>query len=178
MALAPGTPTKPREPTLAPPGSNDYKTIIREADRLSGSGRSVQARKLYEHALELDPKGVAALTGLGYCDLDAERFMQAVDRFNAALAIDSTNGDAVMGLAESYKVRGQKERAIEFYRKYLATNSGGAKAQMARQNLRELQPHPPNSIEITPKDVVDKKQDAKPKDDSPVSQTPPDEPPP
>jgi predicted Zn finger-like uncharacterized protein len=176
--LAPGTPTKPREPALAPPGSNDYRTIIREADRLSGSGRSVQARKLYEHALELDPKGVAALTGLGYCDLDAERFLQSVDRFNAALAIDPNSGDAMIGLAESYKVRGQKERAIEFYRKYLATNSGGAKAQMARQNLRELEPHPPNAIEITPKDVVEKKQDEKPKDEPPVSQTPPDEPPP
>jgi predicted Zn finger-like uncharacterized protein len=176
--LAPPPLAKAHDLSLAPPTSNDYKTLIREADRLSEGGRSVQARKLYEHALEIDPKGTAALTGLGYCDLDAERFLQSVDRFNAALAIDPNDGDAMIGLAESYKVRGQNARAIELYRKYLATNPGGSKAQMARQNLRELDPHPPNAIEIMPKDVGERNQGEKPKDESPVSQTPPDEPPP
>ena len=142
--VAPPVAPKPHDASLAPPVGKeaapaDYRTLVRDADRLSENGRSQQARKLYERALELDPRGVGALTGLGYCDLDAERFLQAVDRFNAALAIDAANGDAMVGLAESYKIRGQTARAIEYYNKYLDAHAAGSRATMAQKNIRELQ---------------------------------------
>ncbi len=143
----PVAPEKPTAAALAPPLPSDYKSLVREADHLSENGKSAQARKLYERALELDPRGIAALTGLGYCDLDAERFMQSVDRFNAALAVDATAGDAMLGLAESYKVRGQTPRAIDFYKKYLAAHPGGPKAQMAQKNIRDLEPRAPKESE-------------------------------
>jgi predicted Zn finger-like uncharacterized protein len=148
VASKPTTPATPATPTAVPttapttPASPpaDYKSLVREADRLSENGHSAQARRLYERAIELDPRGVAALTGLGYCDLDAERFMQSVDRFNAALSVDPTAGDALLGLAESYKVRGQGARALEFYKRYLAAHPGGPKASMAQKNIRDLEP--------------------------------------
>jgi tetratricopeptide (TPR) repeat protein len=174
MATVASNETKVREP-IAPPA--DYKSLLREGDRLSENGHSKEARKLYERALELDPRGVAALTGLGYCDLDAERFMQAVDRFNAALSIDPNNGDAVMGLAESYKVRGQNERAIAQYEKYLATHPAGPKASMAQKNLRDLQPRPGPPKE--PKESRDDSDETpKSKGDNPLPRPPQDDTPP
>ena len=117
----------------------DYRGLVQNADRLSVNGHSKEARRLYERALELEPRGIAALTGLGYCDLDSERYMQAVDRFNAALAVDPSSGDALLGLGESYKVRGQNAHAIDAYKKYLALHPTGEKTMMAQKNLRELE---------------------------------------
>ncbi len=185
--VAPGK--TPAAGSLAPPSTkdplpNDYKSLVREADHLSENGKSAQARKLYERALELDPRGVAALTGLGYCDLDAERFMQSVDRFNAALAIDGSAGDAMLGLAESYKVRGQTARALEFYKKYLSAHPSGAKALMAQKNIRDLEPRPAKDSEGTgsAQERVNDKLQIKPRDsaeksDPPLPRPPPEEPP-
>ena len=137
-------------PSIAPPGTvapappkdistMDYKALVQNADRLAVGGHSPQARKLYERALELEPKGLAALVGMGYCDLEAERYMQAVDRFNAALSVDPSSGEAMLGLAESYRVRGQSGRAIESYKRYLAQHPSGDKAQLAQKNIRDLE---------------------------------------
>ena len=165
-------------PTVAAP-AGDYRSLVHDGDRLAESGRSQQARKLYERALELDSKGVGALVGLGYCDLDAERYMNAVDRFDAALAIEPDSGDAMLGLAESYKVRGRTAQAIEFYRKYLATHAGGSKAAMAQNNLRELEPRTGETSVPVPDRVIIK---PKPDNDSPTETTlprlPSDAPPP
>jgi predicted Zn finger-like uncharacterized protein len=172
--LEPNAPSRPREPGLAPP--TDYKSLVREADRLQENGHSKEARKVYERAIELDPRGVAALTGLGYCDLDAERFLQAVDRFNAALAVDPGAGDALVGLAESYKVRGQTQRAIDQYKKYLAAHPDGPKAQMARKNLRDLEPKVQKDSDAKDPDKAEASKE-RPRD--PVLPRPPaDEPPP
>jgi predicted Zn finger-like uncharacterized protein len=176
----PSTSPKGRDASLAPPvPAGDYKSLVREADRLSENGKSQQARKLYERALELDGKGVAALTGLGYCDLDAERYLQAVDRFNAALSIDASSGDAILGLAESYKVRGQTAKAIEHYKKYLSAHPTGPKAQMAQKNLRDLEPRPVAKEPKEPKEPAEKEPErAEPKREEPALPRPPQEPPP
>jgi predicted Zn finger-like uncharacterized protein len=168
-------PVAKHEPPAIP---NDYKSLVREADRLSENGHSKEARKLYERALELDPRGVTALTGLGYCDLDAERFMQAVDRFNSALAVDPSSGDAVLGLAESYKIRGDGPRAIEQYKRYLAAHPTGAKALMAQKNLRDLEPRNKNAEPADPNSDKPDKSDAPKTKDRALPRPPTDDPPP
>jgi tetratricopeptide (TPR) repeat protein len=173
IATAEGPP-RPRD---APSPPTDYKSLLREADRLSENGHSKEARRIYERALELDPRGVAALNGLGYCDLDAERFLQAVDRFDAVLAIDPDNGDAMMGLAESYKVRGQTQRAIEQYEKYLSAHPNGMKASMAQKNLRDLRPRPKEPRE--PRETKDDRDEIpKPKGETLLPRLPQDDTPP
>jgi predicted Zn finger-like uncharacterized protein len=121
-------------------GGGDYNKIVAQADKLSENGKADPARKLYEKALTLQPNGVEALTGLGYCDLDKERFLGAVDHFKKALAASPDYGEALIGLAESYKVRGDKTQAIEYYKRYLKAQPSGSKATMAQKNLRDLEP--------------------------------------
>ena len=83
-------------------------------------------RKLYEKALTLNPQGVEAITGLGYCDLDREKFMGAVERFKSALKVAPDYGDALIGIAESYKIQGQKTQALDYYHRYLVAQPHGA----------------------------------------------------
>jgi tetratricopeptide (TPR) repeat protein len=133
----------------AKPG--DYKKLIAQADHLSENGKSSAARSLYEKALTANPQGVEALTGLGYVDLDQEHFLQATDHFKQALAIVPEHGEALIGLAEVYKTRGDKAHALEFYKRYLKAQPGGAKAGMAKNNIRDLEPHvAPSETTVAP----------------------------
>ncbi len=120
-----------------------YDKLVEKADRQSENGHSDRARVLYEKALTLQPNGVEAITGLGYYELDREHFMSAIDRFKQALGVAPSYGEALIGLAEAYKVHSDKAHAIEFYKRYLAAMPNGPKASMAKKNLRDLEGPPP-----------------------------------
>ena len=78
--------------------------------------------------------------GLGYCDLDGEKFSSAVDHFKRALALSPSYGDAIIGLAEAYKLRGDRHEALSWYKQYLSSQPNGPKATMAKNNIRDLEP--------------------------------------
>jgi len=80
------------------------------------------------------------MTGLGYCDLDGEKFSAAVDHFKRALALSPGFGEAIIGLAEAYKLRGDRKEAVVWYQQYLDKLPNGPKALMARNNIRDLTP--------------------------------------
>jgi len=121
-------------------GGGDYNKIIAQADRLSENGHAKEARKLYDRALALKPNGLEAIMGLGYCDLDGEKFSSAVDHFKHALAMSPSYGDAIIGLAEAYKLRGDRHEALNWYKQYLTSQPNGPKATMAKNNIRDLEP--------------------------------------
>jgi predicted Zn finger-like uncharacterized protein len=150
VAVAPpGDAAKPKSDV--PDAALGYDKLVERADHLSENGHPDAARKFYEKALEITPSGVEAITGLGYCDLDKERFMSAMDNFKRALSISSSYGEALIGLAEAYKVRGDKPHAVEYYKRYLKAQPGGPKASMAQKNLRDLEPPAPSATENLPK---------------------------
>ncbi|HEX6837081.1 MAG TPA: tetratricopeptide repeat protein [Polyangia bacterium] len=120
--------------------ANDYNRLITLADRLSENGHAKEARKLYDKALALKPSGIEAIMGLGYCDLDGEKFSSAVDHFKHAMAIAPSYGDAIIGLAEAYKLRGDRHEALNWYKQYLIAQPNGPKATMAKNNIRDLEP--------------------------------------
>jgi len=130
----------------------DYNKIIAQADRMSENGHAKEARKLYDEALALKPNGIEAIMGLGYCDLDGEKFSSAVDHFKHAMAISPSYGDAIIGLAEAYKLRGDRHEALNWYRQYLLTQPNGSKATMAKNNIRDLDPkNAANAADAPPK---------------------------
>src|SRR6185312_4224229 len=109
-------------------------------DHLSENGHAKEARKLYDRALALKPNGLEAIMGLGYCDLDGEKFSSAVDHFKHALSLSPSYGDAIIGVAEAYKLRGDKREALNWYKQYLSSQPNGPKATMAKNNVRDLEP--------------------------------------
>jgi Tfp pilus assembly protein PilF len=131
-----------------------YDKLVAQGDRLSENGHAREARKLYEKALQLQPSGLGAITGLGYCDLDGEKFSSAVDHFKHALSLQASYGEAIIGLAEAYKLRGDKREAASWYKQYLDKLPNGPKAAMARNNVRDLEPRgpgaPPPSLNSPP----------------------------
>jgi tetratricopeptide (TPR) repeat protein len=97
-------------------GGGDYAHLVQQADRLSENGHGKEARKLYERALQLQPNGLEAITGIAYAELDGEKFSAAVDHFKRALAISPNFGEAIIGLAEAYKLRGDRKEALGWYK--------------------------------------------------------------
>jgi predicted Zn finger-like uncharacterized protein len=178
---APPAAKKPADEDDEPPvAGGDYHKLVQQADRLAENGRNDQARKLYERALGANPQGVEALTGLGYCDLDGERFLSALDHFKQALNVVPEYGEALIGLAEAYKIRGDKPHAAEYYRRYLKSQPGGAKAAMAQKNLRDIEAHlPPPEQPAAEKKEPEKKIEKSGGEETSLPKPPPtDEPPP
>ncbi|MBI4511935.1 MAG: zinc-ribbon domain-containing protein [Deltaproteobacteria bacterium] len=120
--------------------AGDYDSLVKKGNRLAENGRCRDAVKVYEKALEDRPGGVDGLTGLGYCHLDAGEHSAAQAKFRAAIGISPRFGDALIGMAETYRFQGQKEQALDYYRKYLDTNPAGPKAGLARRYVQELSP--------------------------------------
>jgi predicted Zn finger-like uncharacterized protein len=113
--------------TTKPPG-NDYDSVLARANKLAESN-CTKAMDLYMKALEQRPNGVEALTGMGYCHLDAKQFSSAFSKFRAALAVSSKYEPALGGVAETYQRQGNKEAAVEAWRKYLDVFPTSAKAK-------------------------------------------------
>jgi predicted Zn finger-like uncharacterized protein len=118
---------------------NDYGALVAEADRVAEKGSGTRAATLYQRALAIQPRGVEALTGLGYCYTDDEKYALALATFKRALAVNPQHGEAVIGMAEAYRMKGNAKQALEFYRRYLAEHPDGPKASMAQSNVRDLE---------------------------------------
>jgi predicted Zn finger-like uncharacterized protein len=128
-----GSAAKPPAGTVKPPsggggGGGDYDSLLAKANKQAESN-CTKAMELYMKALEQRPNGVEALTGMGYCHLDAKQFSSAFSKFRAALAVSARFEPALGGVAETYQRQGNKEAAIEAWRKYLDAYPTSAKAK-------------------------------------------------
>lgn len=125
------TPDKP-----APKRSADY--WISQGDRLRDKERAEAALDAYGKALDINPENVEALTGQGLCFLDMAKPLQAEPVLEHALKLNPRYAPAIMGLAESFRFQGKKEKAIAMYQKYLDTFPNGPEAGVARANIDRL----------------------------------------
>jgi predicted Zn finger-like uncharacterized protein len=136
-AVAPKKPN-PDEEDDAP--RSNFDALLNQGNKLlEKGGRTKEAQKIFEKALQLQPSNVEALNGLGYCYLDSEHFGGAIDTFKKSLNGSPSNGDAILGIAEAYKMQGNKSRALDFYKKYVSDLPNGSKIRMAQTNVSELE---------------------------------------
>ena len=98
------------------PLENDRDSLLKKATRLAENNRCAEARGFYEKILDASPADVEALTGLGYCHIDAGEFAKAQAKFRAALGVSPRYAEALNGIAEAYRFQGIKEQAIESYK--------------------------------------------------------------
>jgi predicted Zn finger-like uncharacterized protein len=134
-AVAPRTPPAGPGPGAGPAigGGESYDRLLAWANQLAETSCD-KAMELYAKALEQKPSGVEALTGMGYCHIDAKEFASAHSKFRAALGVSSRYEPALHGVAEAYQQQGRKDDAIKAYRAYLDIypNSAAAKRQLER----------------------------------------------
>jgi tetratricopeptide (TPR) repeat protein len=133
------------KPPVEAPVANDYDSLLARANKLAESNCS-KALDLFGKALEQKPTGVEALTGMGYCYLDAKQFASAFSKFRAALAVSSRYEPALGGVAETYQRQGNKEQAIEAWHHYLDAYPSSPKAKKQLEILGDTsgdKPAPP-----------------------------------
>jgi predicted Zn finger-like uncharacterized protein len=138
-----GSTTKP--PVQAPVEANDYDSLLARANKLAETNCS-KAMDIFGKALEQKPTGVEALTGMGYCYLDAKQFASAFSKFRAALAVSSRYEPALGGVAETYQRQGNKEQAIAAWHHYLDIYPDSPKAKKQLEILGDTggeKPAPP-----------------------------------
>ncbi|MGE3459220.1 MAG: tetratricopeptide repeat protein, partial [Kofleriaceae bacterium] len=129
-----GTPT-PVQPIDRPTGGADsYDRLLAKANDAAETN-CTKAMDLYDKALEQKPNGVEALTGMGYCHIDAKQFATAFSKFRAALAVSPRFEPALWGVAETYLQQGRKEQAIEAFKAYLEAYPDSAKAKKQLDRL-------------------------------------------
>ncbi|MGN6105262.1 MAG: tetratricopeptide repeat protein [Kofleriaceae bacterium] len=115
-------------------GGESYDSLLKRANALAESN-CTKAIELFGKALEQKPNGVEALTGMGYCYVDAKQFASAHSKFRTALVVSPRYEPALWGIAEAYQQQGRKEQAIESFRAYLEAYPGSAKAQRQLERL-------------------------------------------
>lgn len=126
-----------RAPKQEPPGNFD--SYMEKADRLREREQPRAALEAYKKAAELEPARPEPLAGRGLALLDLGRTAPAIAAFQQALKVDPRHGVALMGLAEAYRLEGNKEEAVRYYEKYLAVIPDGPEAQVAKAAIKALQ---------------------------------------
>jgi tetratricopeptide (TPR) repeat protein len=99
-----------------------------------------QARKLFERALQIDPKCIPALNNLGVMDHVQGKYDSARENFGQILKIDPKWAKAHFNLAvlyESPSMLDDRKKAIEHYERYLELG-GGDRDSEARLAIAEL----------------------------------------
>jgi tetratricopeptide (TPR) repeat protein len=109
-------------------GGDSYDSLLAKGNKLAESNCG-KAMEQFAKALDQKPNGVEALTGMGYCHLDAKQFSSAFSKFRAALAVSSRYEPALGGIAETYQRQGNKDAAIEAWKKYLEIYPTSPKAK-------------------------------------------------
>jgi predicted Zn finger-like uncharacterized protein len=129
----PPTPPPAPRPT-GPDFSGDYDTLVRKGDAVANAS-CTKALDYYGKALEKKPNGVEALTGLGYCHLDAKNYASAHSRFRTALVVSPRYEPALAGIAEAYGQQGRRDDAIAAWRRYLEVYPNAKKGLAALDRL-------------------------------------------
>ena len=156
--VTPGTDTPPTDPNVVTPGMTtepepgdpsmpgddrgdfDYDTYFSKAEQYYKAGDKARAKQYYLKAGQKDPTSVDAFNGAGYCDLDTGNAAAAIPNFRKALALVPNFTRAKYGLAEALYQNGQKNEALNAFRRFLQLNPpGGHNVPRAKMMVAQLE---------------------------------------
>lgn len=93
-----------------------YEALYGKALHLQNTGRTEEAKELYEHMMSLNEENVLAWYNMGYVLLELEKEPEkAIPYFERVVEINPQYVDAIYNLGLSYEKIGQPETAIEHY---------------------------------------------------------------
>jgi type IV pilus assembly protein PilF len=98
----------------------------------------ILAEKFYLKALEIDPKFINALAGLGKTYTAMGRGSEAVATLEKAVEDYPRSGQLYLELARAYIVSGKYEKAVDAYEKAVKFAPGSALAREAETEAREI----------------------------------------
>jgi predicted Zn finger-like uncharacterized protein len=138
-AKTPAGKTPPKAAPAAPaPKEKTFEQWLEHAEKLRQKDQLTAAMTAYGKATDLEPDRPEPYSGRGLVLLDQENPVQAEVAFDQALKLNPRYGEALLGLAETYRLQGREEDAIQFYRKYLEVLPDGPEAKVAKEAIRRL----------------------------------------
>ena len=115
-----------------------FASLMKKANRLKDRGKSSRAFDLYAKAAGLEHKRPEPRSGMGWCYLDMNKTAAAIGSFKSALDVAPKFADAHMGLAESYRARDNKAKALNHYQRYLEIQPSGGESAVAKRWVEQL----------------------------------------
>jgi arylsulfatase A-like enzyme/Flp pilus assembly protein TadD len=115
------------------PGNATFWTNLGNARR--DTGDSAQAERAYRRGLDADPRSADAANGMGVLLVQAKRAPDAIPWFERALAGSPGFVEARLNLGIAYQESGNRDRAIEQYRRVQTETPPGAKEHQAASVL-------------------------------------------
>jgi tetratricopeptide (TPR) repeat protein len=115
------------------PGNATFWTNLGNARR--DAGDLARAEEAYRQALAADPRSADAANGMGVLLVQAKRAPEAIRWFEQALAGTPAFVEARLNLGIAYQEIGNRDKAMETYRRVLAEAATGTKEQRAATEL-------------------------------------------
>lgn len=102
---------------------NNYELLFKRAEIYRYLNRNIKATKDYEKAIKINPEYVEAYIGLGHVKMHQGRneLNQALTIFLKAINLQPDNSQALFYIALIYNRKENSEKAIEYYKKCIAT---------------------------------------------------------
>lgn len=118
------------------PASPEAESFIERGRSMLEAGQTAGAKRMFEHALTLQPDLVPAHAGLGQVALARGRPVQAIDHFVAAAL--GGDGESLIALADLYRRLGRQREALTAYQSYLQQNPHGPQLDLAKTQIERL----------------------------------------
>jgi choline-sulfatase len=115
------------------PGNAAFWTNLGNARR--DTGDPAQAEQAYRRALDADPRSADAANGMGVLLVQVKRAPEAIRWFEQALAGSPRFVEARLNLGIAYQESGNREKAMETYRRVLAEAAAGSREHRAATDL-------------------------------------------
>jgi tetratricopeptide (TPR) repeat protein len=87
--------------------------------QLMNTGKSAEARQIFEAEVRKNPEDANAHNGLGWCLLNSGQPQEAKPQFQKAIELDPNAAGAMNGLARIYKLEGNTAEAIKLWQQMI-----------------------------------------------------------
>jgi len=97
--------------------NNDTVKLAMAAGYIEGTGELMQGVQILRGIVNEKPDNIPANLMLGKMSIQSGQFDKAISRFEKVLSVAPNNTEAMYFLAEAYKGKGDKQKAIELFTK-------------------------------------------------------------
>jgi tetratricopeptide (TPR) repeat protein len=101
----------------------DKKQLYERASGLYKTGRVIEAKKLFQEALGLDPGYIEALNNLGIIYIHEKNFNAARENLEKAVMLNPSYVESYYNLACLYAIKGEIDQGVEYLRKAIALDA-------------------------------------------------------
>lgn len=124
-----GAPAPAAQAEPAPPASTSAADLYERAVKLVAEQKFVEAIRVLDQAIRVDPRLAVARAARGSARFGLGRYREAIEDYEAALALDASLATPLYGLGECYRVL-EDPSAAGYYARYAASTSSDVREEL------------------------------------------------